>query len=284
MQKSMKYHYRLIVVLVIGLITLHGRWIECSAADPEKPGDFPGPTESVDDYNETILQLALASEINFDGRVFRMHYSTLAPGGVILQHSHTNRPCIEYILEGRATETKKGEDGRVIVKVVKQDETEISTTGLTHWWKNDSKQMAKIMAVDIWTGNASSVCRPQGNPRTEPLQPPNNPDDIKIEDMGSLDLTSQLSAVPAAKDYVLRSRRLTILPKQKTKMNDGSGNPSIIYIISGDVWENRSDEASSIRRPGEYSVVNKGVSYYWENTTIKPVVLWVVDIIKKTAN
>ena len=72
-----------------------------------------------------------------------------------------------------------------------------------------------------------------------------------------------------------------LLPKQKTALMDGTGNPSITYIVEGDVWENRSDEASSIRRTGEYSVANKGITYYWENTTIDPVVLWVVDIVRK---
>ncbi len=252
-----------------------------SAQDQYKPGDFPGPTQSLDDYNETILQLDLSKEINLNGRLFRMHYSTMAPDGMINQHSHANRPCIEYVLQGTATETKKGEDGKVVVKSVAANETELSTVGITHWWKNESREMVKIMAVDIWVGNGSSISRPQGNPRTEPLQPPSNPDNIKTDDTGSLDLAKQFPEIAEAKDYVLRSRRLTILPKQKTKLGNGTGDPTITYVIKGDVWENRSDEASSIRRTGEYSVANNGISYYWENTTIEPVILWVVDIAKK---
>jgi quercetin dioxygenase-like cupin family protein len=251
--------------------------------DPIKPGTFPGPTESVFDYNETILQLDLSKEIDFQGRVLRMHYATMAPNGIIGQHSHADRPTIEYVLHGVATETKKNENGTVVVKSVAANETETSTIGITHWWKNQSNTMVRIMAVDIWKGNASVVCRPQGNPRTEPLQAPANPDNIKTENIGSLDLAAQLPAIPAAKDYVMRSRRLTLLPKQKTKLENGAGNPSITYVVKGEVWENRSDEASSIRRTGEYSVSNNGISYYWENTTIEPVVLWVVDIVKKGA-
>jgi quercetin dioxygenase-like cupin family protein len=249
--------------------------------DPVKPGTFPGPTDSVSDYNETILQLDLSKEINFPGRVLRMHYSTMSPNGIIGQHSHADRPTIEYILHGVATETKKDEDGKIVVKSVAANETESSTVGITHWWKNQSNTMVRIMAVDIWKGDASIVCRPQGNPRTDPLQPPSNPDNIKTENIGILDLAVQFPAIPAAKDYVMRSRRLTILPKQKTKMENGTGNPGITYVVEGEVWENRSDEASSIRRTGEYSVTNNGISYYWENTTIEPVVLWAVDIVRK---
>lgn len=253
------------------------------AQDHTKPGTFPGPTDSVQDYNETILQLDLAKEINFKGRVFRMHYSTMSPNGVIGQHSHANRPTIEYILQGTATETKKGEDGKVVVKRVRANETEVSTVGITHWWKNQSREMVRIMAVDIWVddGTGSSICRPQGNRRTQPLQPPSNPDKVKTDDIGSLDLAVQFPDIPEAKDYVFRSRRLTLLPGQKTALQDATGNPSITYIIAGDVWENRSDEASEIRRTGEYSVAGKGISFYWENISIKPVILWVLDIAKK---
>jgi len=271
-------------LFALALMTMNF-WGICStwAQDQPKPGTFPGPSDSIHDYNETILQLDLAKEINFSGRVLRMHYSTMAPNGVIGQHSHANRPTIEYVLHGTATETKKGDDGKVMVKRVPAGETETSTVGITHWWKNESREMAKIMAVDIWVndGTGSSICRPQGNRRTQPLQPPSSPDNVKTEDMGSLELSGQLPEIAEAKNYVFRSRRLTLLPGQKTQLQNGTGNPSITYVVAGDVWENRSDEASSIRRTGEYSVAGSGISFYWENTTVSPVILWVVDIIKK---
>ena len=269
-------------LLFIGATALLCLGTGCSRGvpDPFKPGTFPGPTDSVADYNETILQLDLSKEIDFPGRVLRMHYSAMPPNGIIGQHSHADRPTIEYILHGTATETKKDEDGKIVVKSI-QNATESSTSGITHWWKNTSNTMVRIMAVDIWKGDASIICRPQGNPRTEPLQAPSNPDSIKIENTGSIDLATQFPTIPAAKDYVMRSRRLTLQPKQKTKLQDGTGNPSITVVTEGEVWESRSDEASSLRRTGEYSVAGKGISYYWENTTIEPVVLWVVDIARK---
>lgn len=260
-------------------------WGVCSASPQQqpKPGTFPISKDNFKTYNETILQLDLSKEINFKGRVLRMHYITLAPNGVIGQHSHANRPTIEYVLHGTATETKRGEDGKVVVKSVPTGETELSTVGIEHWWKNDSRTMVKIMAVDIWVddGTGSKICRPQGNPRVTPLQPPSNPDKIKTEDMGSVDLSTQFPEIVEAKDYVFRSRRLTIFPGQKTEVVDGTGNPSITYVVAGEVWENRSDEASSIRRTGEYSVANNGIQFYWENTTVTPVILWTVDIVKK---
>src|SRR5438094_10551179 len=74
------------------------------ADDQYKPGDFPGPTESLYFYNETVMQLDLGKEVNLNGRILRMRYSTLAPGGVIGQHSHSDRPIVEYILQGTASE------------------------------------------------------------------------------------------------------------------------------------------------------------------------------------
>src|SRR5882762_6221617 len=131
------------------LLTL---WGSCSASAQHqpKPGTFPISQDSFRTYNETILQLDLSKEINLKGRVFRMHYITVAPNGVIGQHSHANRPTIEYMLHGTAAETKKGEDGKVVVKRISVNETEISTVAITHWWKNESREMVKIMAMDIW--------------------------------------------------------------------------------------------------------------------------------------
>jgi quercetin dioxygenase-like cupin family protein len=254
---------------------------QCAYSQVPQPGTFPGPSDNVLDYNEQILQLDLNNELGIPGRVLRMHYTTVAPHGVIGQHSHANRPTIEFLLQGTAVETSKGKDEKVVVRTFSKGETELSSVDITHWWANKSRDMVKIMAVDIWTGNSSVVSRPQGNPRTEPFQAPLNPDNIKIENLGYLDLAVQFPEIPEAQDYILRSRRFTMLPKQKSQMDSGTGKPSITYIVQGDVWENRSDEASSIRREGEYSVASNGISYYWENTTTTTVILWVVDVVKK---
>ena len=247
-----------------------------------KPGDFPGPNKSIDDYNETILQIDLGKEIGLYGRIFRMHYSTMSPKGMILQHKHANRPTIEYILQGDAMETKFDTiTKKVIVNTIHANENESSTGSIIHWWKNETRGMVKIMATDIWIGNGSIVCRPQGDPRTEALVPPSNPDNVKTEELARIELEQQFPDLPAAKGYIMRSRRLTILSGQKTKLENYTGKPAITYIISGDILENRSDEKSLIRRAGEYSVGNNGISYYWENPTQEQVILWIVDIIKK---
>jgi quercetin dioxygenase-like cupin family protein len=275
--------------IIASLIVAVSAWsaapkVSSSAGQDHKPGEWPGPAGYINAPNETILQLDLAKEIKFTGRVLRMHYITIAPNGIIGQHSHANRPTFEYVLQGTATETKKGEDGKVVVKSVPAGDVEVSTVGIEHWWMNESREMVKIMAVDIWVANTSSICRPQGDLRIEPQNPPPNPDNIKIEEMGSLDLATQFPDLKPAKDYLFRSRRMTILPGHKTKLEDGTGNPTIIFIVKGEILENRSDEAASIRRTGEYSVANGNIRYFWENMTTEPVVLWVVDIVKKPSH
>lgn len=286
--KSLKYRKNILPtmgVILIAAISLIVLQFSCAKKPKDKfnPGDFPGPTESFKDYNETIMQFDLGKEINLKGRVMRMHYSTMAPGGMILQHSHANRPTTEYVVEGNTAETKKDGTGKVVVEHLNANQNELSTVGITHWWKNESKGMVKLMAIDIWVDSVTVVCRPQGKPRplTEPLIAPPNPDNIKIENLGKIDLEQQFPEIIEAKDYIMRSRRLTILPLQKTKLENSKGRPGITFILKGDVWENRSDEKSSIRREGEFSALNNGVSYYWENPTTETVVLWVVDIVKK---
>lgn len=250
-----------------------------------KPGDYPGPKESVYDYNETILQIDLGKEIGLFGRIFRMHYSTMSPNGMILQHPHADRPTIEYILQGDATETKYDTiTKKVIVDTIHINENEASVGSIIHWWKNETKGMVKIMAIDIWKSkesNGTILCRPQGDPRTEPLIPPSISDNIKTEVLAQIELEKQFPDLPSAKGYIMRSRRMTILPGQKTQLENYIGRPCITYIVKGDVLENRNDEKSLIRRTGEYSFGGVGISCYWENPTTEEVILWVVDIIRK---
>ena len=257
-----------------------------SAVDAQcRPGDFPVTPEVCpfrDDYNESTSQFDLGKAINMAGYVTRSHYSVLGPGGIIGQHAHKDRPCFEYILQGTATETKQDEDTKVHVRRVKQNEVERSTNGVTHWWKNETRQMVRIIAVDVTTMSYPNSWRTLGIPRKTPFSPPSKNDNIKIEDLGTIDLGQQFPGVAAARDYIMRSRRITLLPHQVTSLQSSNGQPAYTYIVRGSVLEIRSDEEASIRRPEEFSIADGGISYYWENPTSETVVLWVVDYVKRS--
>ena len=254
-----------------------------SLGDDCRPGTFPSKCTAKDDYNEAITQFDLVSTIDLTDRVARIHYSVLGPGGVISQHSHRNRPCFEYILQGVATETKQEGSGKVVVRRVAKGEVEQEATDITHWWKNETKEMVRMIAVDIFEDEHPSFWRAMGAPRTKPFAPPNT-SGVKIEEMGSIDLAGQFPAIEAAKDYVMRSRRITLRPGDTTPLYSAKKHPAYFYIVRGNVLETRSDQETTIRRPEEFAIEDGDVSYFWQNPTSEPAVLWVVEFAPRSAS
>ena len=247
-----------------------------------KPGQLPvenckGPSS----LNEAIAQFDLEKAIGLTGRTARIRYLVLGAGAIIGQHSHRNRPCFEYLLEGHASETAQGEGGKVTLKDVKTGEGVASTNGIVHWWKNESTHTARIVAVDVFQDPGPKFCRCAEPTRTSPFIPPAKADDIKIEELGSIALGEQFPDLAAAKDYLMRSRRMTLLPGQTTKVQNSKGHPNYTYVVRGNVRENRSDIEPSARRPEECLIIDGNISYFWENPTSEPAVLWVVDFAKK---
>lgn len=104
------------------------------------------PTESKGIAAKVIGSLPLAPEINgIENRQLRMRVVTMAPGGVFAVHSHADRPSVEYVLKGQATEyigdsSKKYGEG----------ESVLAGKSTTHWWRNDGTEPAIFVAVDVF--------------------------------------------------------------------------------------------------------------------------------------
>ena len=246
-----------------------------------KPGDFPVTCPTRDDWNEAITQFDLVAPIGLTGRVARMHYSVLAPGGIIGLHPHRNRPCFEYILQGVATETKQGGDGRVVVRRLRRHEVEREGSDITHWWKNETRQMVRMIAIDIFADTNPVFWRAPGVPRTMAFTPPATSGSIRIEPLGSIDMGVEFPDVEATKYHVMRSRRFTLRPHQSTPVYRSRGRPAFVYVVQGNVVEQRSDQEPSVRRPEDFLIEDADISYYWENPTSELVVLWVVDFVDR---
>jgi quercetin dioxygenase-like cupin family protein len=104
------------------------------------------PAESKGVAAKVIGALPLAPEIDsVDGRQLRMRVVTLAPGGVFAAHSHKDRPSVEYVLKGTATEFKG--DAR---KVYTEGDAVVADKNTTHWWRNDGTEPAIFVAVDVF--------------------------------------------------------------------------------------------------------------------------------------
>ena len=80
------------------------------------------------------------------GRVLRLREITIAPGGHIGLHRHDSRPWVAYLLEGRLTERRGPSYSPVVLKA---GEAAFETTGVSHWWRNETSQPARALVVDI---------------------------------------------------------------------------------------------------------------------------------------
>ena len=104
------------------------------------------PTESKGVAAKLIGTLPLALEFDrTEGRQLRMRVVTLAPGGVFAIHNHKDRPSVEYVLKGSATEYK-GDTSKVYV----EGDAVLGDRNTTHWWRNDGTEPAIFVAVDIF--------------------------------------------------------------------------------------------------------------------------------------
>jgi len=113
---------------------------------PEVLAQMAPPTESKGIAARVIGSLPLAPEISgIENRQLRMRVVTMAPGGVFAVHGHADRPSVEYVLKGQATEyigdsSKKYTEG----------ESVLAGKSTVHWWRNDGTEPAIFVAVDVF--------------------------------------------------------------------------------------------------------------------------------------
>jgi quercetin dioxygenase-like cupin family protein len=79
------------------------------------------------------------------GRVLRMSYVTVAPGGGLAAHSHDGRPEIIYVVQGILTEERNG--GPAIDH--KAGDVLVMKTGVTHALSNHSAEPAVFISAPI---------------------------------------------------------------------------------------------------------------------------------------
>jgi quercetin dioxygenase-like cupin family protein len=79
------------------------------------------------------------------GRVLRMSYVTVAPGGGLAAHSHDGRPEIIYVVQGILTEERNG--GPAIDH--KAGDVLVMKTGIIHALSNHSTEPAVFISAPI---------------------------------------------------------------------------------------------------------------------------------------
>lgn len=105
-----------------------------------------GPASSNGVSTRTVSEIDLGYEfpnLKAEQLRYRTQILTLEPGGVVLIHSHKDRPATTYILSGQAIEYRSDVEGPILHKT---GEATIDTNGTSQWWENNSSE-AVIMFI-----------------------------------------------------------------------------------------------------------------------------------------
>lgn len=104
------------------------------------------PKDNVGVTPEVLGEVPLASEFTDIGnRKLRMRVITVAPDGIIGQHSHANRPSVEYVLSGTGVEVRGSETNEM-----KAGSQMLADHTVEHYWRNTGAEPLVILAVDIY--------------------------------------------------------------------------------------------------------------------------------------
>jgi quercetin dioxygenase-like cupin family protein len=110
-------------------------------------GQKPGATAHKDVDEKLLGQIDLSKEkVNVPGRLFRMRRLVVQPGGEVAWHSHEDRPALIYIISGTITEYSS--HCSVPIEHPAGD-LSVESGGLSHWWKNNSKEPATLVSADL---------------------------------------------------------------------------------------------------------------------------------------
>src|SRR5882724_4736192 len=83
----------------------------------------------------------------------------------------------------------------------------------------------------------------------------------------------------AAKDRLLRFRKLTIEPGGIVPWHSHADRPAIIFVQQGEIFEYASNCAVPIlHKEGDTHPEVQGTSHWWENKGTKTVILYVGDV------
>lgn len=258
--------------------TAHG------AASPQpQVGIISGPQKPYNIYNAPLTVFDLSQLIGMSTeRRARVRYWIMSPQGIIAEHVHDKRPAIVYLLEGEVMETKLDIDSKIKVAKMKAGEVVFENSGIRHWWVNQTRKMVKMVAIDVITPLEDAINEIPRVPRSpnDPFKPPVNPNAVKTETFGEHNFAEQFPDNPEVSKYRMRASRITLLPGQKSPLQNSKERPVITYILEGDALEHRSDQGMLIRRAGDFTYAKGETDYYWENPGSEQAVLFVVEFIK----
>ena len=119
----------------------------CPPGKETTDGQKPGATAHKGVDEKLLGQIDLAKEkVNLPGRLLRMRRLVIEPGGEVAWHSHEDRPALIYVISGTIIEYSSH-----CSVPIQHDAGDLSIeqAGLSHWWKNTTKEPVTLISADI---------------------------------------------------------------------------------------------------------------------------------------
>lgn len=119
----------------------------CPADQMRPDARTMGMTMPKDVTDNELAFVDLTKEIpGGDGRRLRLRRLVIQPGGVVPWHSHADRPALIMTVSGTITEYRS-----TCAVGIEHPAGDISREqgGLSHWWRNNGKVPAVLLAADI---------------------------------------------------------------------------------------------------------------------------------------
>lgn len=120
---------------------------ECPAGQMRDGARASGETMAKGVTDTELNSLKLGDQIaGLDGRRLRLRRLVIQPGGVVPWHSHADRPALIMTLSGSITEYRS-----TCAAGIEHPAGDVAReqTGYSHWWKNNGKVPAVLIAADI---------------------------------------------------------------------------------------------------------------------------------------
>jgi quercetin dioxygenase-like cupin family protein len=129
---------------------------ECPAGKVKEGARTSGETKPVGVTDTVIASIDLAPKGgNFKGQLLRMRKLTIAPGGVVPWHEHSERPANIYVISGTIEEYRANCEVPIVHKA-----GEVAMEfgkGFAHWWKNKGAEPVVLISADIFKDKAKDA-------------------------------------------------------------------------------------------------------------------------------
>ena len=120
---------------------------ECPAAQMRPDARTTGEMTAAKVTDTELKDVKLGSEIKgLDMRRLRLRRLVVQPGGVVPWHSHTDRPALIMTVSGSITEYRS-----TCAVGIEHPAGDVAheSGGISHWWRNNGKVPAVLLAADI---------------------------------------------------------------------------------------------------------------------------------------